>query len=120
MVARIGDLERSPLDSFCLVSVKPDAILAGLRVAAVCFCLLKGQTPVDDARGLVKMWGEGAEDFVGHGRVVVNFVNCSRSEAVLTPQCCPFYGSLNNSISDPYDLTGLKVGSDVENHGRVW
>ena len=120
MVARIGDLERSPLDSFCLVSVKPDAILTGLRVAAVCLCLLKGQTPVDGPIRLVKMWGEGAEDFVCHGRVVVNFVNCSRSEAVLTPQCCPFYGSLNNSISDPYQLAGLKVGSDVENHGRWW
>ena len=104
------------MDSFCLVSVKPDAIPTGLRVVAVCLCLLKGQTPVDDAGCLGNV---EADDFVGHWSVVVNFVNCSRSKATIAPQCCPFYGSLNNSISDPYQLAGLKVGSDVENHGRV-
>ena len=94
------------MDSFCLVSVKPDPIPTGLRVAAVCLCLLKGQTPVDDAGCLGNV---EAENLVGHGRVVVNFVNCSRSKATIAPQCCPFYGSLNNSISDPYQLAGLKV-----------
>ena len=78
----------------------------------MCLRLLKGQTPIDDAGGLGDM---EAEDFVGHGRVVVNFVNCSRSEATIAPQRRPS-GSRRrvdlNAIADPYDLTGLKVGSD--------
>ena len=107
------------MDSFCLVSVKPDPIPTGLRVVTVCLCLLKGQTPVDDAGCLGNV---EAENLVGHGRVVVNFVNCSRSKATIAPQCCPSCGrgAVNlNAIADPYQLAGLKVGSDVENHGRV-
>ena len=58
-----------------------------------------------------------------HRSVVVNFVNCSRSEAVLPRQCRPGGSGRRmnlSTIADPYDLAGGDVAGDVENHGRWW
>jgi hypothetical protein len=56
-----------PFGSCLRVTVEPFARLAGLRVAAVCLCLLKGQTTLDDPIPLLKVGSKGADDVVeGH------------------------------------------------------
>jgi len=57
-----------PPIGLCLsVSVKPFALLAGFGVAAVCLCLLQGQTTLDNLIPLLKVGGIGADDVVeGH------------------------------------------------------
>ncbi len=54
-----------PIKSILGVSVKPFPVLTGLRVATVCLCLLKSQTPFDGTTLPLKVRIIESNNFVG-------------------------------------------------------